>query len=159
MLRQSISSVAAEWLNIFFDTHSLPVNTDVKGYRPNYVTYSSLLPVCCSDNNFRPIPFNIRLSKKKKPDHDFCVRRHTMVFIVRIELGSRKRRCVRQRERGLSWCTGGLNSLTLQPHTRGPSTAHQLQKLAFLCSVPFHTPLRQAAPPPIWTYQQQKLPE
>jgi len=43
MRRQNIWLVEWEWLNKFLDFPSLPGNTDVKGYPPNYMTYISLL--------------------------------------------------------------------------------------------------------------------
>ena len=101
---------------------------------------SALVPVYCSDNNFLPIPTNIRLSKKKS-DHDFCVRRHSTVFILCVGLGSQKRRSERERfELMYGWIK---LSYPTPPH-QGPFYSPSIAEIGFssaLChSIP-HRPL------------------
>ena len=59
---------------------------------------SILMPVYCSDNNFRPIPLTIRLRGKRNLTMIFCVHRNTTVFIVRSGLGNPKKGDMRERE-------------------------------------------------------------
>lgn len=117
------------WTTVLLSTASLLITSHIL----SSLLFSNLSIVLISI--FYPIPF-LHLSQKKKEkksDRDFCI--YNGIHCAWWGGWTEKRICGRE---GLSWCTGGLNSLTLLPHPRGPSTAHQLQKLAF--------PLRYAIP-------------
>jgi len=132
--------------NIFFDFPSLPVNTDLKGYPPNYDVQFSPLFSCLSMALITisaQFPL-ISVSAKKKSDRDFVctdIRRYSLCV---LGWGTEKGDVRERFELMYGWIK---LSYPTPPH-QGPFYSPSIAEIGFSSALCHSTP-RRAAPPSI----------